>query len=280
MFWGLKPDHILAQYADVVPKGNVLDLGAGEGRNALFFAKKGHVVESVDISKKALEKCIKWAKKTNLRIKTKVCDLTKIKIDKGKYSLIICAWVLNFFKKRDIETIIRKMKKGINLNNGRDNYSKIIKNFHKFGVGILGAFIIGNDLESPEYYKALTDFLIHSGIDMFQISILTPLPGTTLIGQLKREDRLIYNNFPEDWDKYRLSHVVHQPVDIDPKTIYIGDNYIKSHLYSFPAYQFRLLKSLLNLRHPANFITAYKLNQALKKSWHKSHYYSTYANTF
>jgi len=116
LFWGFKPDHILAEYAELVPKGRVLDLGAGEGRNALFFAKKGHVVEGVDISKKALEKCIKWAKKANLKIKTKVCDLTKMKIDTGKYSIIICAWVLNFFKKKDIENIIRKMKKGIKKN--------------------------------------------------------------------------------------------------------------------------------------------------------------------
>ena len=144
----------------------------------------------------------------------------------------------------------------------------------------MGAFIIGNDSESPEYYRALTYFLKNSGIDMFQISILTPLPGTTLMEQLKKEDRLIYKNVPEDWDKYRLSYVVHQPAGIDPETIYIGDNFIKSHLYSFPEYQFRLLKSLMNLRHPANFITAYKLNQALKKSWQNSHYYTTYANTF
>lgn len=190
-----------------------------------------------------------------------------------------CMFAFIGFETIDKSTL-KKMKKGINLKDGGDNYSKIIKNFHKFGIGILGAFIIGNDSESPEYFRALTDFLKHSGIDMFQISILTPLPGTTLMEQLKREDRLIYKNFPEDWDKYRLSYVVHQPVDIDPETIYIGDNFIKSHLYSFPAYQFRLLKSLLNLRNPANFITTYKLNQALKKSWHNSHYYTTYANTF
>ena len=190
-----------------------------------------------------------------------------------------CMFVFIGFETID-ESILKKMKKGVNIKAGENDYRKIIKNFHKFGIGILGAFIIGNDSESPEYYRALSDFFKHSGIDMFQISVLTPLPGTTLMDQLKRDDRLIYKNFPEDWDKFRFSYVVHQPEDIDPETIYIGNNFIKSHLYSFPAYQLRLLKSFYNLRHPGNFITAYKLNQALKKSWQNAHYYTTYPNTF
>lgn len=114
--WGHKPDHILEQYADLVPKGYVLDVGAGEGRNAIFFAKKGYKVEAVDISAKALEKCRKLAKRMKLTIKTKVVDLKKIEITPEKYSLVICAWVLNFFKKKEIVELIEKMKKGVKIN--------------------------------------------------------------------------------------------------------------------------------------------------------------------
>jgi tellurite methyltransferase len=114
--WGVKPDHILEQYASLVPKGHVLDVGAGEGRNAIFFAKKGYPVEAVDISTKALGICRKLAKKMKLKIKTEVVDLKKIEIVPEKYSLIICAWVLNFFKKKEIAELIRKMKKGVKKN--------------------------------------------------------------------------------------------------------------------------------------------------------------------
>lgn len=111
--WGLKPDHILLEYASLIPKGNVLDLGIGEGRNALFFAKMGYEVEGVDISQTAIERCIERAKKTNLKLKAEVKDLKEVDIPQGRYSLIIAAWVLNFFKKRAAEEIIGKIKNGL-----------------------------------------------------------------------------------------------------------------------------------------------------------------------
>jgi len=112
-YWGTKPDHILEKYADLVPKGPVLDLGAGEGRNALFFARKGYQVEAVDISYKALEKCRKWAKQLKLTVKTEAHDLVTYDIIPGKYTLIICAWVLNFFKKGAADEIIKQVKRGL-----------------------------------------------------------------------------------------------------------------------------------------------------------------------
>jgi len=60
--WGLKPDYKLAEYADLVPKGKVLDLGIGEGRNALFFAK------GFDTSQTAVYRCIERAKNSNLKL--------------------------------------------------------------------------------------------------------------------------------------------------------------------------------------------------------------------
>lgn len=169
--------------------------------------------------------------------------------------------------------MLKDMKKGINLKKGIENYGKVLDTFHKHGIGVLGAFIIGNDYESPAYYQELADFLVHSGIDAVQISILTPLPGTQLMEQLQKEGRLVYKDFPQDWDKYRFSYMVHQPQEVEVDTIYTGNNYIKTRIYSFPIFQYRLLKSLYNLRKVSNFYTIYKFNQALKKSWINSHYY-------
>ncbi|MEE4262055.1 MAG: hypothetical protein V2I56_05145, partial [Desulfobacteraceae bacterium] len=99
-----------------------------------------------------------------------------------------------------------------------------------------------------------------------------------LIEDLQKAGRIIYKDYPQDWDKYRFSYMVHQPHEVQPKTIYIGNNYIKKRIYSFPAYQYRLLKSLFNLNNKTNFFATYKFNQALKKGWKNSHYYQDYSS--
>ena len=178
------------------------------------------------------------------------------------------------------DTALKGMKKGINLKIGVENYKKVVAAYHRHGIGVVGTFIVGNDHESPAYYKQLAKYLVHSGIDAVQITIMTPLPGTQLMVQIQEEDRLLYRNFPEDWDRFRLSYVVRKPVGVDTETIYIGDNYVKNHIYSFPRNQWRLLKSFLSLKNLTNFYAVYRINQALKRSWQGSHYYQNYPSKF
>ncbi len=112
--WGLKPDFILVHYLDLFPQGLALDLGMGEGRNALFLAEKGFDVEGIDISKIAVDRCLQSAKERNVNIRAHVGDLRKFKIPEEKYSLIVTAGAsLNFLKKSEIEEIVVRMRKGV-----------------------------------------------------------------------------------------------------------------------------------------------------------------------
>jgi radical SAM superfamily enzyme YgiQ (UPF0313 family) len=172
------------------------------------------------------------------------------------------------------------MKKGINLKIGVENYKKVIDTFHKFGIGVVGAFVIGNNHESPSYYRELAKFLVHAGIDVVQLAILTPLPGTDFMDQMQKEGSLLYRNFPEDWAKYRLSYVVRKPEGVSPEMIYTGNNYIKNYIYSFPINQYRMVKSCLNLKNLTNFYATFLFNKALKKSWLASHYHTKYPIKF
>ena len=189
-----------------------------------------------------------------------------------------CLFAFIGFETTDRDTL-KGMKKGSNLKIGTDNYKKVVDTFHKYGIGVYGAFILGNDFESPAYYKKLAKYLVHSGIDIIQLSILTPLPGTSLMEQLEKEGRLVNNDFPKDWDKYRFSYVVHEPKGIQEETIYRGDNFLKKGIYSFPVFPYRLLKSFYNLKGGTRFYVTKKYNQALKKAWQNSHYYSKYPHT-
>jgi radical SAM superfamily enzyme YgiQ (UPF0313 family) len=186
-----------------------------------------------------------------------------------------CMYVFIGFESINTEKL-KQMKKGVNLKIGVDNYKRVVDVFHKYGIAVLGAFVIGSDYESPTYYKELGQFLVSSGIDIIQITLLTPLPGTDLMDQLENEGRLIFTDFPKDWDKYRFSYMVHQPRGVEIDMIYTGNNYLKHKIYTFPNYPYRLFRSLLSVGKPANFYAAYKANKAYRKGWLNSHYHHNY----
>lgn len=88
-----------------------------------------------------------------------------------------------------------------------------------------------------------------------------------------KSNTIIHSDFPGDWDKYRFSHLVHQPAGIDPEQVYQGQNDIKRKLYGFPHYQIRMIKSFYSLKNLRNLVVALKFNQALKRGWQNAHYY-------
>jgi tellurite methyltransferase len=111
---GLKPKSTLVQYTNLIPKqGKVLDLGIGEGRNALYFSSLNFEVEGVDISEKAIQRCSKHAEEVGLDIKVSVGDLRNLHIQENAYSLIILSNVLNFFSESEVMTIMDKAKNGL-----------------------------------------------------------------------------------------------------------------------------------------------------------------------
>ena len=115
--WGLNPNNVLSKYINITPKdGKVLDVGVGEGRNALFFAKQGFEVEGIDISETAIRRCLELSKENKVDIDAKVGDITTLEIKKNEYSLIILSNVLNFFSDNDITNIMAKLKAGLKKN--------------------------------------------------------------------------------------------------------------------------------------------------------------------
>lgn len=178
------------------------------------------------------------------------------------------------------EEVLKKMRKGVNIAVGIDNYGSVIRSFHRYGIGVMGGFILGNDYESAAYYREFARYLLHSGIDICQISLLTPLPGTRLMEIMKSENRLVHEAFPGDWTKYRLSRIVHRPKGVTPEEVYRGDNYIKKKIYSPFAFVYRMVRSAVSLNNLHSFGAAYQFNRALKKSWENSYYYKNYPADF
>jgi len=115
LLWGLRPDPVLQSYCGLVPEGTILDLGIGEGRNAFPFVQMGRVVEGIDTSPTAVERCLNRAREAGYRIKARVGDLRQLSIAPETYALVIAAWTLNFMKRSEAAEVIERIKKGLVL---------------------------------------------------------------------------------------------------------------------------------------------------------------------
>ena len=91
---GKAPIPFLKQHVDLLPKGTVLDLAMGEGRNGVYLATKGFEVVGVDISEVGLKKAEALAEERGVEITTKVVDLEHYKLPPRKYDVIICTYYL------------------------------------------------------------------------------------------------------------------------------------------------------------------------------------------
>ncbi|HTY88043.1 MAG TPA: class I SAM-dependent methyltransferase [Candidatus Acidoferrum sp.] len=87
--YGTAPNEFLRSVADRIPRGKVLSLGEGEGRNAVFLAELGCEVIGVDQSPVGLEKARRLAELRGVKIDTAVADLAQYEIAPGNWDAIV-----------------------------------------------------------------------------------------------------------------------------------------------------------------------------------------------
>lgn len=83
--YGTKPNDFLADNLKHLPKGKVLSLAEGEGRNAVFLAKQGYQVTAVDASLVGLNKARKLAKEEGVVIEFIHADLSDYDLGENKW---------------------------------------------------------------------------------------------------------------------------------------------------------------------------------------------------
>lgn len=92
-FYGVTPNLYLKSHIDALaPSQNLLFLGEGEGRNALYAAKLGHNVTALDASEIGLAKTAMLAQKENCDIKLIHTDLAWWNPD-STYDAIMCSFL-------------------------------------------------------------------------------------------------------------------------------------------------------------------------------------------
>ena len=83
---------------------------------------------------------------------------------------------------------------------------------HKYEIKVHGMFVLGSDEDDRAAIRETVRFAKKTGIDTVQFLILIPLPGTEFYTEMRREGRIIV----DDWSKFSGHHVVYEPKLMSP----------------------------------------------------------------
>ena len=111
-YWGLTPNRICYDIMKILPPVKpyrVLDIGCGEGKDAVFFAKCGYDVTALDISEQGIEKAKKLAEHNKVEVSFFKADLFDYRPD-TEYDIIFSSGVLHFIPPNDREELCNSLK--------------------------------------------------------------------------------------------------------------------------------------------------------------------------
>lgn len=123
-YWGLMPNRICYDIMKILPPVRpyrVLDMGCGEGKDAVFFAKCGYAVTAFDISERGIEKTRRLAEHNGVELQVFKADLQDYRPD-TEYDIIFSSGVLHFLPQTVRQELIDSLKEhtadnGINAMN-------------------------------------------------------------------------------------------------------------------------------------------------------------------
>jgi radical SAM superfamily enzyme YgiQ (UPF0313 family) len=125
------------------------------------------------------------------------------------------------------------------IKNLRIDFNEAMHRFHGEGFGILGSFVFGFDYENKDVFEETLEFIMRSCMDIVQLRILTPYPGTRLYKRLLSEGRLFVNDW---WLRgYPPDTLLFQPTGMTADELISGYARLNRQAYSFGAMTKRFL---------------------------------------
>jgi radical SAM superfamily enzyme YgiQ (UPF0313 family) len=104
------------------------------------------------------------------------------------------------------------------VQNKIEEYSKVVRAFHKHNILITGFFMFGFDSDDANIFGETENAIKKMDLDDVNLYILTPYPGTEMYDQYKRENRLITTKRLD----YGWSNAVFRPAKMSPAELENG----------------------------------------------------------
>ena len=93
LVWGSGPNCFVAEQLAALPPGRAIDLGTGEGRNAIWLAERGFAVTAVDFSRVGLARAARLAAGRGVTVDWVHADLLDYRPAPDAYDLVLIAYI-------------------------------------------------------------------------------------------------------------------------------------------------------------------------------------------
>lgn len=123
--------------------------------------------------------------------------------------------------------------------NSVGNYYTLARELHSRGISIMGCFVHGLDGDDKDCFQKTQEFIYEANIDLPRFTICTPFPGTPFFERLKKEGRIL----TENWTLYDAQHVVFRPQKMTVEELEDGHRWIWNISYTYPKIMKRILFS-------------------------------------
>ena len=91
--WSRAPNALLVEFAEALSPGRALDIGGGEGRNAIWLARQGWRVTALDVSEVALERATQRAAKEGVELECVVGDWREYEAPPSSLDLAVISFM-------------------------------------------------------------------------------------------------------------------------------------------------------------------------------------------
>ena len=145
-YWGLEPNQLCYDIMRLKPPTKplkVLDIGCGEGKDAVFLARNGYIVEAMDATDHGIEKGRQLADNYGVSVDFFKADIRDFRL-KSNYDIIFCSGVMHFISPEFRNDIFQNLKEHTNEN----------------GINVMNIFVEKPFIPVPDNKK--------NGIDRFR----------------------------------------------------------------------------------------------------------------
>jgi radical SAM superfamily enzyme YgiQ (UPF0313 family) len=146
------------------------------------------------------------------------------------------------------DEIARRMGKPID----KERYREAMRIARRHGLEVRATFIIGHLGETWETMMDTLNFAIELDVDLFQLNICTPYPGTELYRNVVADGKLT----SMDWNTYGQGDVLFEQAQLSAADIYRFERYAFRKFYLRPRIVLRMLARITSPYHLRDYFRA------------------------